>query len=43
MAEMSQEEQIRMNSTKVRTHNPLDGEWEHDEARFRDEIRRADR
>jgi hypothetical protein len=43
MAEMSQEEQMRMNATKVRTHNPLDGEWEHDEVRFRDEIRRADR
>jgi len=43
MAEKTQAEQIAMNAVKVRTHNPLDSEWEHDEVRHRDEIRRADR
>jgi len=43
MAEMTQAEQQQKNSAKVRTHNPLDGEWEHDEVRYRDELQRADR
>jgi hypothetical protein len=43
MAEKTQAEQMAMNAVKVRTHNPLDSEWEHDEVRHKDEIRRADR
>ena len=43
MAEMTLEQQKMINAAKVATHNPLDGEWEHDEVRHRDEIQRADR
>ena len=42
MVEMTQAEQMARHAVKARTPHPLDGEWEHDELRHRDEIRRAD-